>query len=789
MFVLGGFSLIAQVTFMREMMVAFFGNELVIGTLLGSWFVGISLGAYAARFVLLRVRSLQATWCLVAGLVLAAVLLWPFQVYGVRIVRTLLPTLPGEYVPFGWIMVSALVLFLPTCFMIGFVFPSACELLAYSGVSVRRHGEAVSLIYTAEAVGSMLAGLAMTYILLPRFTPVRMVFLGTGLGLCGASLLLRRGFVRSLLRIAVLGLVLTALAYPAWAETLEWHAVRARWQAFGVLPTGAGGTDGRGVRLVASRDTIYQNLAVTESRGQYVLYGNGRALFSFPDPIIDEHRVHVIMAQKPDARRVLLLGGNPIGDIPELLKYPALERLVHVNLDPGVDAILQAVRPDLVAATLRPDIVEHMVLDAPRFVSRCEDTFDVVIVNAPDPDTAAANRFYTIEFFDDIRKILAADGYMAASVTSGVRLESETAQLGATVYQTLRAVFPVVLVTAGGTNRLLAGFDASGLTHDRRTLWMRSQKAGLDTRFFLPEYFLAADELDPEKVETVEARFSGADVQLNRNLRPVTYFYNLMLWSRFSESGLAGVLGTVRNTHAPVLAGGILGLGVLVFSCGALLRVGGSERGRGCWSRTMTGVLLASTGFCAMAFEMLLVLLFQAVYGYVYTRMGVIVAAFMFGLVLGAPSGRVMARGPHRRVVGLMALLECALLACAAAVPLLGRRVADSGVSGLAMECAIYGVVAFVGWCVGAEFPLGNRLFRDAGGSVGAAAAVTDASDHLGAALGSVAVGIVLVPVLGVGDSCLVLGALKGFGMLVLASASVVAVAGTRGNGHAYEAR
>ena len=39
MFLLGTFATLAQVTFVREMLVVFHGNELTIGLILGSWLI------------------------------------------------------------------------------------------------------------------------------------------------------------------------------------------------------------------------------------------------------------------------------------------------------------------------------------------------------------------------------------------------------------------------------------------------------------------------------------------------------------------------------------------------------------------------------------------------------------------------------------------------------------------------------------------------------------------------------------------------------------------------------
>lgn len=786
MFCLGAFSILAQVTFMREMLVVFFGNELSIGTILASWLIGISLGAFSARFLLGRFSgSPRIQWFLAAILTILAVIL-PVQVYAVRTVRLLLRVPMGEYAPFGAILVSALVLFFPACYSIGLFFPFACELLW--GASNCRAGRAprvspVSLVYTLEAMGSMAGGVILTYVLLPMMSPYRIVFVASVLALIGAAIIMppaRSAIVRSVVMVLAICMALAVFLYPEWLRSAENWTIKARWRAFGVLrrPEIAGSPV---VRLLHSDNTVYQNLAITESEGQFVLYANGQVIFVFPDPIGYEHSVHFVMAQNPGSKRVLLIGGNPVGDIPELLKYP-IHRLVYVELDPGVGRMVRRVMPDQYDKILADPRVEYVPQDAPRFVQTCRDQFDVILINAPEPTTAGMNRFYTLEFYRNIRRILSKRGFMYTAVTSSERLQSEAVNLGASVYRALKEVFPVVLVTAQARNRFFAGGRDAGLTFNRSLLAMRSNSANIRTKFFRPEYFLGTDEITPEKTRYVEDKFLSAKAPLNTNLKPVTYFYNLLLWSRFSGSGIETLLDSMRSVSSRALAKGLVmaGLfcllaGVIIWGRGGLGLRSPALRG-GAWSRLMAGVLLATTGFCAMALEIVLIFVFQGLYGYVYTRMGLIVAMFMLGLVLGAPSGRMMAKGKQWCAWSAMGGLELLLLLFALAVPkLVDMASLPGGTEQLLRwsEIVIYLAVAVVGWAVGAEFPLGNRLFCDAGGTVGTAAAITDASDHMGAAAGCLVVGVILVPVFGIGASCVVLAALKCAGLLCLASAVI----------------
>ncbi|MFW6151958.1 MAG: hypothetical protein ACOC6C_03185, partial [Verrucomicrobiota bacterium] len=90
-----------------------------------------------------------------------------------------------------------------------------------------------------------------------------------------------------------------------------------------------------------------------------------------------------------------------------------------------------------------------------------------------------------------------------------------------------------------------------------------------------------------------------------------------------------------------------------------------------------------------------------------------------------------------------------------------------------AVEAGVYMAVVFAGAAAGFEFPAANAFFLASGGRVRTSAAITDAFDHLGSAAGCIAVGVVLLPALGIGASCIALAALKGAGLMFVVSAGI----------------
>ena len=793
MFCTGAFAVGAQVTFLREMLVAVFGNELAISTILACWLIGIGAGAALSR-VLSRASLAGAA----PGVLLAAAgAMLPLQVYLIRTLGTRLGLPPGEYLPFHVVLLASLLICLPACLCVGAVFPLLCaRALPVTGEAIARNNRErsrpINRLYAADALGSMAGGIVLTYLLLPYVSSFRVVALTCGAGFLAAATSFSGGpRWRVLLASAIAGamvvIALTAGALDS-VRSLERRYTESRWTSLGVLGAGRSET-----RLLATLDTKYQNLALVESEGQYALYANGKVAFVFPDPIVGEHEVHSMMAQNPHARAVLMLGGDPIDAIPEILKYP-VERLVYIDLDPGVGQLLASVMPDEMRRLHHDRRVVMITDDGPRFVRTCREQFDLVMINAPEPVTAAANRFYTVEFYRKVRDLLKENGTVCTAVTSSERLQSEAVDVGASVYQALRSAFPVVLVTAEARNRFLAGprgavpgVEVSGPTLDRSILYERSRSAGLKTRYFHPESLLTADEMAPDKVEAVVERFAEAAVLPNTELRPVTYFYNLMVWSRFSGSSIGAWLGRLRQVKlvdvvVPTILAGLAGLAMgLVIRCrrGSSDTVPVGVRG---WTRALILLVVASTGFVGMSMELLLVYLFQSVYGFVYSRIGMVVAMFMLGLAAGALAGQRPAAERGVRALAWLAVLDLLLLAFACLLPGWGGLAVGSvwlqGHVWIA-EAVTYLSVAAVGLCAGAEFALANRILIDARAGGAAAASMTAAADQSGAAAGSLIVGCLLVPVLGIGNAALVLGAVKAASLLWLASL-IVAGCGRR---------
>lgn len=271
----------------------------------------------------------------------------------------------------------------------------------------------VANVMGIDYLGALAASLAFPFLLLP------------GLGVVRAGL--------------IMGLVNLAVAAILWRHLAAFTG-RARTPLLAALVLGAmvllGGLLGA-PRLVAGfesrlyQDEIifaetspYQRIVVTRWRGDWRLYLNGHLQFSS----VDEYRyheslVHPALCAAARPRRVLILGGGDGLAAREVLKHKGIERVLIVDLDARVTELFRdhPTLSELNGQSLRDSRVEIQNLDAMTFLRTCNETFDVVLADLPDPSDATLAKLYARSFYALAARRLAPDGAMAVQATSPYR--------------------------------------------------------------------------------------------------------------------------------------------------------------------------------------------------------------------------------------------------------------------------------------------------------------------------------------------------------------------------------
>jgi spermidine synthase len=126
------------------------------------------------------------------------------------------------------------------------------------------------------------------------------------------------------------------------------------------------------------------------------------------------------MESLPWARTVLILGGGDGLALREVLRYPNVEHVTLVDLDPEMTGLFSTSAPlvKLNAASFHDPRVHLINADAARWVETSNASVDVVFVDFPDPSTFALGKLYSVPFYAMVKKHVAAHGIVVVQATS-----------------------------------------------------------------------------------------------------------------------------------------------------------------------------------------------------------------------------------------------------------------------------------------------------------------------------------------------------------------------------------
>jgi spermidine synthase len=702
----GAWTLVAQVLVLRELLVLAQGQELKLALGLWCWLGWTGLGSLLGG----RLSRSEATTAILAAHLNFLGLLLPVTILAARALPSLGIWPPGQTLPPLAAMVIFLGLVAPLGLISGHFFPRACQFLAARGP-----GESAGRVYYLETLGAAL-GVAVLQLLLFGRVPHLFLSLGAGLLVSLAAWGLSRpaGIIPRLgfgLNILLLGIALLF--------TPQLEAVSRQWQ----WP---------GRQVAAAVDSPYALLTATREAEQYSFFANNLWYFTYPDPLTAEHQVQWALLQHPRPRRVLLLGGGAAGLAPEILKTPGITRLDYLEADPQLVELAQ----ELLGAApgLKDDPRLRLIFQDPRrFLARTGERYDVILMALPEPVSAQLNRYYTREFFQLAANLLESRGVLSFSLPgAAASLPPLRAAYLAVSLHTLNQVFPQVLAFPGERVRFFASVTPGTLIADPKELAVRLQERGINLTYVREYYFLF--DLSLSRLQYLEQVLRQHPHEVNTDLNPRCYFYDLALSSQREGLPLQDLwLGLSRLPgYFPWVGGGLVGLLAAVLC----------RRRPG--SRYLYQVLVMGLG--AMALELAVLILYQIYQGYLYRQMGVLFAAFMAGMGAGAawahlvaPRDRYLA-GLQGGLAGLAALLGLVL------PKLSGAVFPEWGGLLLAAHAAI---LILAGAAGGGIFALSAVLWAKAAPDGQGQGGVLYAADLLGATLGVLGVGLIILPVWG----------------------------------------
>jgi spermidine synthase len=173
--------------------------------------------------------------------------------------------------------------------------------------------------------------------------------------------------------------------------------------------------------VVFAKSSPYQRIVLTQSRHHFQLFLNGNLQFSSADEYrYHESLVHPAFGLRPNARKVLVLGGGDGLAAREILKHESVERIVLVDLDPMMTRLAREnpALVDLNRGSLRSPKVRIVNADAFIWLGEEQDLFDAAFVDFPDPHNFSLGKLYTTRFYHLLRRRLDPEAIVAIQSTS-----------------------------------------------------------------------------------------------------------------------------------------------------------------------------------------------------------------------------------------------------------------------------------------------------------------------------------------------------------------------------------
>lgn len=209
-------------------------------------------------------------------------------------------------------------------------------------------------------------------------------------------------------------------------------------------------------RHLFSKKSDYQQIDIFETpEFGRVLALDGSVMLTERDEFIyDEMITHVPMAVHPNIRDILVIGAGDGGVVKELTRYPQVERIDLVEMDAEVLSACQAYLPEN-ASRLNDSRVHIFYDNALRFIRRCTNQYDLIIVDSNDP-FGPSEGYFTREFYGICYNALKDDGIMVNQ--QGSPFFSHDADAMQRSHQRIVSTFPISRVYQAHIPTYAAGY-------------------------------------------------------------------------------------------------------------------------------------------------------------------------------------------------------------------------------------------------------------------------------------------------------------------------------------------
>lgn len=236
-----------------------------------------------------------------------------------------------------------------------------------------------------------------------------------------------------------------------------------------------------------SEQSEFQRIDIFQSPefGKFLTLDGFMMLTEKDEFIYHEMITHVPMAVHPKAENVLVIGAGDGGVVRELTKYDCLKNIDLVEIDERVLEVCKQYLPQTACKFADPRVNIYFQ-DGLKFIRKCENKYDIIIVDSTDP-FGPGEGLFTKEFYGNCFKALKDDGIMVNQHESPFYEEDAIAMKRA--HNRIVKSFPIsrvyqVHIPTYPSGHWLFGF-ASKIYHPVKDLKvMNWKRLGIETNYY-----------------------------------------------------------------------------------------------------------------------------------------------------------------------------------------------------------------------------------------------------------------------------------------------------------------
>ncbi|MCX7944642.1 MAG: hypothetical protein N2746_09065 [Deltaproteobacteria bacterium] len=674
---------VTQTILLREYLCFVQGSELSLGILLSLWLFFNSLGALLIG-ILKEFDSKKGIYFLpvvgvISSLISLLFLRYARVIFGLEI--GLLPDIKMMVVS------SIISLFFPALIS-GLSFPYLSSILK------RQQGElSIAYVYATESLGLVFGYLLMLFLLLFGVPHIPILILSYSFPFVWL-ILTGVNRVRSAFLLFFIALLVGVGSY------MDRTLLKSSFEL-----------QNKGYKFIDAKETNYNRYVVSERNHQYTLFVNNH----FSKLLIDDYSskvvAHLVMSLIDVKERVLIIGEASYDLLRHFEEYKSL--IDYVEYDKELLKFLKGYY-GLEEGVFKN--IKFVLDDGRRYVRNIHKKYDIIFVDLSEPLSLQINRYYTDEFFAEVKSILSSNGVFVFSLPSISFAPSKPkSDYLSSVFYALKDNFSHISVLDYEKTFFVASQSPIDINLEKVVKRFKSD-IGSNCNFEPEIMSLALQEESNKRVRnTLEVR----ERIINTDLKPRAMLSALALWEMSVDEAGESITLLVAEYSLYVF---FMTLGLAFFISFLLRKV------RYIYSST----IMFWQGFLSMAIEIIVIYRFQIESGTLYYHISFLFSLFMLGLSVGSYLVGKIRIKPHQIIVGNLIILALLYL------PTISNSV-------------LFLVLLFNGVVTGLVFgSLSLYLVRFETNPLQRSASIIDFSDCLGGMVAAPITSLVLIPVIGV---------------------------------------